>query len=73
MEEAKTTAELLAEFSRKHVAWNMPKELQSELIAIRVNQHGTAYTFIDGSVAFVPKGQAEVQMRPKRWDLPKKP
>ena len=43
-------------------AWNMPDRLRAQLKRTNRNQHGTRYTFTDGSAAFVPAGSATVKV-----------
>lgn len=53
----------LARFALGLSAWNMPDRLRAQLKRRTRNQHGTRYTFTDGSAAFVPAGSASVEVR----------
>lgn len=46
----------LVEYARHLRAWNMPEYFKPLIVRKSKNQHGTTYTFKDGSRAFVPKG-----------------
>lgn len=43
-------------------AWNVPDRLRGRIARKSRNQHGTRYTFTDGSACYVPAGSATVRV-----------